>query len=522
MRDFSTMSVIHQKRYLGPFERVAMKRTTSLTLPFFCAFLCAASALASEREFVIPLGERQLFLDDVDLVEVQNLARTMHQPEKRGAVIRPSFPWEKTLQTRSMPAWDEKEQIFKIWLITSTNLPGVAGTSFALSKDGLKWTKPILRQWELEGSRENNFIAVDPKMAWPENAIENVVYDPDDPDPERRFKGLLGAYDRRPMVSPDGVHWTLLDVPPISSQDESNLSYDRKKRLFILTVKHRGPYGRSVHLSTSEDFETWTKPVLRFHTDELDQKLNAEHIAARRANPKLQMQRPLWDVRDSYKGHTAEPKVDVYNMGLFRYESLYVGIPSMFHSNDNRWNQDGFHLIELVCSRDLEKFTRLGDRKTFIGPSAMDERDYDWTQLLGPSAPVFRGDELWFYYTGIRYRTQPKDAEKIGGAVCLAVLRRDGFISLDATDTEGHVETKRFEVPGGKLFVNADVTHGTLRVECLNVAGEVVATSEVLQGDVLHGEVKWARGELTTLKRQKTRLRFTLTRGSLYSYWFGE
>ena len=81
-----------------------------------------------------------------------------------------------------------------------------------------------------------------------------------------------------------------------------------------------------------------------FHADELDQELGREHIKARQADHKLQMQRPLWDIRDTYKGRTAEPKVDVYNMGLFRYEGLYIGTPSMFHSNDNRWNKDGFTL----------------------------------------------------------------------------------------------------------------------------------------------------------------------------------
>ena len=69
----------------------------------------------------------------------------------------------------------------------------------------------------------------------------------------------------------------------------------------------------------------------------------------------------------------------------------------------------------------------------------MDEQDYDWTPLLGPSAPVFRGDELWFYYTGIRYRAQPKDAEKIGGA----------FVKTTAPLTPGHRLLVEFSLPDG-------------------------------------------------------------------------
>ncbi|RLT10766.1 MAG: hypothetical protein DWI21_03660 [Planctomycetota bacterium] len=70
-----------------------------------------------------------------------------------------------------------------------------------------KWTKPILRQWKYQDSLENNFVAVEPDSAWPANAILNVVYDPDDADPQRRFKGFLGAIGRQPIVSPDGINW---------------------------------------------------------------------------------------------------------------------------------------------------------------------------------------------------------------------------------------------------------------------------------------------------------------------------
>ena len=37
----------------------------------------------------VPVGQRQLFLDDVDLAAMNSLKRTMHQPSKKGAVIRP-------------------------------------------------------------------------------------------------------------------------------------------------------------------------------------------------------------------------------------------------------------------------------------------------------------------------------------------------------------------------------------------------------------------------------------------------
>ena len=95
---------------------------------------------------------------------------------------------------------------------------------------------------------------------------------------------------------------------------------------------------------------------------------------------------------------------------------------------------------------------------------------------------MVRGDELWFYYTGLKYRTgtdsaQP-DPDPDAGAICLAVLRRDGFISLDAGEQAGTIQTEPFKLPGTKLLVNVDAVKGELRVEVLDGEAKVVAKSE--------------------------------------------
>jgi len=427
--------------------------------------ICAGDlpAAASEEAFSVPLGQRQLFLDDVGIAGMEKLERTMHQPSKKGAVIRPSG-YESALQIRSAPAWDTEAKIFRLWLITSTSIPDASGMTYVESKDGLHWTKPVLRQVEVNGSLENNFVAVDPKLKWPENAIENVVYDPDDPDATRRYKGLGNCRGREPIVSPDGIHWKRLDVPAINSSDESNMSYDEQTKTFIATVKQHGPHGRSVYLTTSKDFEHWTEPELIFHADDLDQELGKENIKARFANPLLQHARG---------NDPSVYNVDVYNMGVFRYEGLYVGIPTLYHSTskcENYPNTVGFDVMQLVCSRDLRNWKRLGNRKAFIETSLLHSGAYDLTQILPPSRPILRTgpnsfsgkDELWFYYTGLKYRdsfdyvgTYP-DGKMVpvagldpdAGAICLAVLRRDGFISVDAANEQGSLVTRPFVLTG--------------------------------------------------------------------------
>lgn len=464
---------------------------------------------------------RQLFLDDFIIEMTEGLKRTMHQPVKRGAVIRPDQPWESTLQTRCVPAWDELQQLFKLWLITSTNIPGLAGTSYAESRDGIHWTKPVLRQVEINGSRENNFISLSSDHQWPQNGIENVVYDADDLDPACRFKGFYGVIDRHPMVSPDGIHWTLLDTAALPSSDESNLSYDREQRTFIATLKRRGPFGRSHAIWTSLDFTNWKDTGVLFHADEVDQRLARKNIAARLASSSLQQ-----PVTNNPRDYNA----DIYNIGVFRYEGLYIGLPAVYHATGkHKVNTDGFHLIQLACSRDLRTWKRIGDRQPFIGPSPAEPESFDRTQLLPPSAPVERGNELWFYYTGIKYRARPADADEKTGAICLAVLRRDGFVSLDAGTNGGQLITVPFTFSGDRLMLNVVVRRGGhARAEVLDgnsqtISGFSLADCKPLHGNHTSSEIHWQNGsEMSGLAGQPIRLRIDLNNAELYSFWFSK
>ncbi len=463
-------------------------------------------------------SQRQLFLDNFIIERVDGLERVMHQPVKRGAVIKPDQPWEISLQTRCLPAWDEERKRFKVWLITSTNIPGFAGTSYAESKDGVHWTKPVLRQTKINGSPENNFLAVVPGDTWPKNGIENVVLDPDDPDPNRRYKGFYGVNGRRPMVSPDGIHWTLLETSVLPSSDESNMSYDRANKTFIATLKRGGPFGRSHRIWTSRDFTEWSDTGVLFHADKQDQQLAKKNIAARLSNPKLQQ--PVKNVPADYNA-------DIYNFGIFRYEGLYIGMPAVYHATGKlKRNTDGFHLIQLACSRDLKKWTRLGDRQPFIGPSPVGPGVFDRTQLLPPSAPVERGNELWFYYTGIKYRAKPKNADEKAGAVCLAVLRRDGFVSMTAGKKAGQLITKPFIATGKRLLLNVDVNEGgEATIEVLDEKEQVVhgferSGSVPLRGRSIEQTVRWTtRSNWSQLAGSKVRLRIRLRNADLYALW---
>jgi hypothetical protein len=274
-----------------------------------------------------------------------------------------------------------------------------------------------------------------------------------------------------------------------------------------------------------------------FQADELDQKLGVETIRARLADASLQ------------QPFHVDPKVfnvDVYNMGVFHYEGLYLGLPAMYHATGpvpNYPNTDGFHVVQLAASRDLKRWQRLGERRPFIGPSRLDSGAYDLTQILPPSAPIVREDELWFYYTGLKYRATFTYAGKypngeyvpkpnLGrdhGAVCLAVLRRDGFLSLDGGNRPGTMVTKAFLLHGNNLLVNVDAGGGDVTVEILDEAGKPLAgysgkdAASARRIDAVRWQPRWkAHADLAALKNKRVCLKFTLRDAKLYSFRIGE
>ncbi len=470
-------------------------------------------------------GERQLFLDDDDVAHMENLRATFHQPQKRGAVIRREPALGGSPQIRCAPAWDPQAQVWKLWTIgvTPEELHGIGGLSgYHESRDGLHWYQPIVRQAEYKGTRENNLVYI-PMDDGCTAEILGAVYDRTEPDPDRRFKAL--SFTMAPELavlfatSPDGVRWTRVDIPLIDSGDEPNFSFDESNHLFIATVKVRGPFGRSHALTVSEDFEHWSEPQMVFHADEEDQEEARRIVAARLADPSWQQ--PVFN-------HPEEHGVDVYNFAISRYGSRYIGFASMFYHSGRAWegrNHDGFHHVQLASSRDMYSWRRVGDRAPFIGPSPLGAGAYDTMQILGPSFPVVRGDQLWFYYSGIRHRWPPQNASPDRAAICLATLRRDGFVSLGADTDGGALTTVPFLWEGERLYLNADAAEGEILCELADAAGQPLAGFELensipFSEDGVRLPVRWRAEELMPAAAAgPIQMRIQLRGARLYSYW---
>ena len=516
----------------------------------------------------VPLGQSQLFLDDHVVARTTGLVRTMHQPEKRGPVVKAEHPWEGDMASAvSAPMWIPDENVYKlVYEVRFDHEKPSKRLALAASADGLHWEKPELGLVEYQGSKRNNLIPT------PNHArMWHVVYDPDDEDPGRRYKSFLTMSGGRvPAVSPDCLQWRQLDVEPLPSGDAGTLTYDRDNRQFLGLLKFHGEHGRSYKLSISRDFENWSEPYFFFGADDEDQARAPEVIRRRLADPSLA--NPFFVDPDPALGWrppddpdhpwptSAVWRAECYNIGVFPYEGMHLALPMIFYPTGQSLpagrNTDGFHLLELAMTRDLKTWTRLGDRQPFIGPSPLTDGlvgNYDRLQLQPTNQPVDRGDELWFYYEGMKRRSpqhslyrdgSPRPPETLSAseradwiddahtAVCLAVLRRDGFVSLDANDEPGEVLTKPLLLPGDRLTLNLDCGDaGEARVELQDHAGKPIpghalADADPIHGDAIAHQVTWrgapdirrrlpASGGLTG---QPIRLRLQLQSASLYAF----
>jgi len=492
---------------------------------------------------------KYLFIDDGDVERIDNLARKLHQPEKfRGnAVVRPEFRWENCgLQIRTTPAWDPEAGQFKLIYLASAEGPdgvvrlGVTGAPeggeafycYATSEDGVNWEKPFLGlheygalDWRGESMGTDNNI-----LPSAQGMLLGPIRDPGDADEERRYKGLAYRDGRlQPLMSPDALHWREVGAP-LESSDESHLTLDEDKGLFIAAVKHGGPYGRSFYLTTSEDFVEWSEQELIFCADQVDQENGEQRLQRFVDDP---------DLLTPVHNRPEEYRTDVYNFAIFPYEGLYLGTAVMHHWSGKHppmyENVDSRKSVELACSRDLHDWERVADRAPFLELSPVgDGSAYDTGQMVVTNRPVARNNELWFYYTALRHRSMSLEdmlnrKYLDAGAICMARLRMDGFVSLKGGVEWGSVLTKPVQVTGGELRVNADAWRGRVCPEVVDAdTGECLpgySREDVMpmMADSTDEAVRWREHpDLAGLRGRTVRLRFWLWQSELYAFWFGD
>ena len=138
---------------------------------------------------------------------------------------------------------------------------------------------------------------------------------------------------------------------------------------------------------------------------------------------------------------------------------------------------------------------------------------------------IVHNDQIYLYYGGVNGphtgRKFKQVERKHKSMLGLATLRRDGFVSLDAGETEGCMLTKPLTLNGTELHLNVDASEGYITVAVTDDIGVPLEnyTSHQIVGNQLDIEIEFNHS-LETLKGKEVRLRFQLRNASLYSYWF--
>ncbi len=223
-----------------------------LVVPVLSLLMCAASQTGAAGRGDIVLGKKvQLFVDDFLIERMERISRTIHYPARapENPVMKADQPWEGTVIFQpGTVLYDEGEHIFKMWYNTLPvkDKPDIEEfICYAVSKDGIHWTKPALGIVEYHGSRANNIL-----LKWCYWNI-TVLKDTSDTDVSKRYKMAYWNWHDRATggsgiwvaFSGDGIHWNVSPdnpvVPSTASGDTFHVMQDPVSHRFWLY--HKSP-----------------------------------------------------------------------------------------------------------------------------------------------------------------------------------------------------------------------------------------------------------------------------------------
>lgn len=469
---------------------------------------------------VIPIDVgRQLFVDDF-LIEATTLQRQFHRPQYHPAnpLLAPDKPWEgKGGRARagcfSDGVWfDPQDNLFKMWYwaASSSEKPLRFDTCLATSRDGIRWEKP-----EFDVVPGTNIVLRDAEDRFRNSST--VWLDHFDADPQHRFKMFRvvkrSNFNRiRLSVSADGIHWQ--DVGETDDVgDRSSVFYNPFRNIWVYSLRTGTlDVGRCRAYVESVDplpHGRWTETANYRRGKTL--WIGADTLDADRADLNLR--------REASRPADLVPS-QLYNLDCVAYESVLLGLFSIW-----RGQPVDRPKINEVCvgfSRDGFHWSR-PDRRAFC-PVSETKEAWNWgnVQSAGGGCLVV-GDKLYFYVGGVSGRASSwhPDPSFVG----LAILRRDGFASMDAGENIGTLTTRPVSFSGKHLFVNIAAAQGELTAEALDRDGQPIAPfthdrCEPVRVDQTRVAVRWRdTADLSPISGRPVRFRFQLRQGSLFAFW---
>jgi hypothetical protein len=379
---------------------------------------------------------------------------------------------------------------------------------YAESDDGVHWRKPELGLHEFRGSKKNNIVLTCPGTHFDSTSVMHTPH-----DRERQWKmiSFIGLWPyKRDLIdeqwghtrfgikrhghyawsSIDGIRWEPMNggQPVLRANDRSMFWWDSDKEIYVAAAKTSRDGKRAQRYAWSRDAIRWT-----ITPDWI-------HVADERDHP----------------GDEAEAAYG------FNYGGQYVGFCEMRRVRKGKPVKINW---ELMVSRDGRHWNR-PLRELFFADGPKNSWRYQVFKIFA-NPPIERDGTLWIYYGGKTGTVPVEKGYEPFQALCLARLRRDGFVSLDAGSAGGHLTTKPITATGDRLLLNLAVRDGGhARVEVLGdnnepIAGFGLKDCAALKDDAIDQVVSWKSGaDLSTLAGKAMRLRIELKNADLYSFRF--
>ena len=220
---------------------------------------------------------------------------------------------------------------------------------------------------------------------------------------------------------------------------------------------------------------------------------------------------------------------------MFHYEeadNVYIMLAQAFWHWQERENAglgpSSFD-VRLSVSRDGKQFERVGERRSFLanGPDG----SFNSRMIWAMPHLIRMGDELWIYYVGTNMDHDKVLDSAAGGehlsGISRAVMRLDGFVSIDAGYQPGQLTTPPIRFSGKRLELNVETDGGGfVAVECLDENGAALpgytrADAVEQYGNAVNLPMAWRAGEdISMLAGRVVRLRFHLQDCKLYAFQF--
>jgi len=334
---------------------------------------------------------------------------------------------------------------------------------YAESDDGITWTKPELGLVEFNGNKKNNICQIQSEVPslTKVNDFLTVLYEPNDPDPNRRFKCAyiahppfddvrggrsgIGPDERRwaafvCATSADGLSWNVVGDRPMNAGGErfEVTSLYRFGNFYYTNGQLIAPW------SWLPDGKDAGRVMLSYRSADFDQWSRAKAFSF--ARPGQLTSTPI-------KGQQTHMGAGIWNRG-----NVLVGLYGMWQDAqkepvDGRYWTTGVTVALglLVSNNGIHFREPIPDHKVIARGT---EGEWDSIALLQGHAFANVGDKTMMWYshwdTGGKLRNM-----EIG----LATMRRDGFgyLSRKVVDSDAHFVTETFESEGkAKLFINVD------------------------------------------------------------------